>query len=82
MDESRPVRLPSTTTWKMLGRDTNCHTWLALEPLTERTHQLPVQCAEMGFTIVSGEPRPHLHPREGVVPISKNKPPVTVTALA
>jgi tRNA pseudouridine32 synthase/23S rRNA pseudouridine746 synthase len=65
-------------------------TWLALEPLTGRTHQLRVHCAEMGFPIVgdsvygnaarSGGPPLHLHAREVTVPISKNKPPVTVTA--
>jgi tRNA pseudouridine32 synthase/23S rRNA pseudouridine746 synthase len=65
-------------------------TWLALEPLTGRTHQLRVHCAEMGFPIVGdtvygtaprvGGPTLHLHAREVVVPISKNKPPVVVTA--
>ena len=65
-------------------------TWLALEPLTGRTHQLRVHCAEMGFPILGdniygraprvGGPPLHLHSREIVVPISKNKPPVTVTA--
>ena len=65
-------------------------TWLALEPLTGRTHQLRVHCAEMGFPILgdniygraprAGSPPLHLHSREIVVPISKNKPPVVVTA--
>ena len=65
-------------------------TWLALEPVTGRTHQLRVHCAEMGFPIVGdtiygtaprvGGPTLHLHAREVVVPISKNKPPVKVTA--
>ena len=65
-------------------------TWLALTPLTGRTHQLRVHCAEMGFPIVGdtiygnaprmGGPILHLHAREVVVPISKNKPPVTITA--
>ena len=66
------------------------YTWLALTPVTGRTHQLRVHCAEMGFPIVgdniygsaprAGGPTLHLHAREVVVPISKNKPPVTVTA--
>ena len=66
------------------------YTWLALEPLTGRTHQLRVHCAEMGFPIVGdtiygrtprmGGPALHLHAREVTVPISKNKPPVKVTA--
>ncbi len=65
-------------------------TWLALDPLTGRTHQLRVHCAEMGFPVLGdniyggaprvGGPPLHLHSREIVVPISKNKPPVTVTA--
>ena len=65
-------------------------TWLALEPLTGRTHQLRVHCAEMGWPIVGdniygsaprlGGPTLHLHAHEVVVPISKNKPPVTITA--
>jgi len=65
-------------------------TWLALEPLTGRTHQLRVHCAEMGWPILgdniygsaprTGGPPLHLHSREIVVPISKNKPPVAVTA--
>jgi tRNA pseudouridine32 synthase/23S rRNA pseudouridine746 synthase len=66
------------------------YSWLALEPVTGRTHQLRVHCAEMGFPIVgdsiygnaprTGGPTLHLHAREVVVPISKNKPPVVVTA--
>ncbi len=67
-------------------------TWLALEPLTGRTHQLRVHCAEMGFPILGdniygsaprvGGPPLHLHAREVVVPISKNKPPVVTQAPA
>jgi tRNA pseudouridine32 synthase/23S rRNA pseudouridine746 synthase len=77
-------------------------TWLALEPVTGRTHQLRVHCAAMGFPIFGDDiygneasqrrarqikfvPRPdapglHLHAREVVVPISKNKEPVRVVA--
>ena len=72
------------------GRDKKNFTWLALEPLTGRTHQLRVHCAEMGWPIVGdniygsaprlGGPTLHLHSREVVVPIFKNKPPVTITA--
>ena len=74
------------------GRDKKSLTWLALEPLTGRTHQLRVHCAEMGFPILGdaiygsaarlGGPPLHLHAREVVVPISKNKPPVVTTAPA
>jgi tRNA pseudouridine32 synthase/23S rRNA pseudouridine746 synthase len=65
-------------------------TWLALEPITGRTHQLRVHCAAMGFPIVGdniygtapqfGGPIMNLHAREIVVPISRNKPPVAITA--
>jgi tRNA pseudouridine32 synthase/23S rRNA pseudouridine746 synthase len=95
-DESRgwwmkpdPKGQPATTEWKMLGRGAGL-TWLALEPITGRTHQLRVHCAAMGWPIVgdaiygtaprSGGPVLHLHSREIVVPLSKNKDPIRVTA--
>jgi tRNA pseudouridine32 synthase/23S rRNA pseudouridine746 synthase len=65
-------------------------TWLALTPVTGRTHQLRVHCAAMGWPIVGdniygnaprfGGPALQLHAREIAVPISKNKEPVRVTA--
>lgn len=65
-------------------------TWLALEPLTGRTHQLRVHCAEMGWPILGdaiygsaprrGGPPLHLHAREIVVPLYKNRAPIAVTA--
>jgi len=65
-------------------------TWLALEPVTGRTHQLRVHAAAQGWPIVGdniygngprfGEPKLHLHSREIVIPISKNKEPVRVVA--
>jgi len=96
LDESRgwwmkpdPNGQPAVTTWKIMGRADGL-TWLALQPLTGRTHQLRVHCAEMGFPILGdniyggalrmGGPPLHLHSREIVVPISKNKPPAAVTA--
>jgi tRNA pseudouridine32 synthase/23S rRNA pseudouridine746 synthase len=79
-------------------------TWLALEPVTGRTHQLRVHCAAMRWPIAGdniygtqaslrrqrnepfiprfGEPSLHLHAREIAIPLSKNKPPVVVTASA
>jgi len=84
-----PNGLPSTTNWRVLGRASGL-TWLALEPITGRTHQLRVHCAAMGWpivgdTIYGGAARDsdvmlHLHAREIVVPLSKNKPPVKVAA--
>ncbi len=65
-------------------------TWLALEPVTGRTHQLRVHCAEMGWPVLgdaiygtaprSGGPMLHLHAREIIVPLYKNRAPVTVIA--
>jgi tRNA pseudouridine32 synthase/23S rRNA pseudouridine746 synthase len=97
-DESRgwwmkpdPKGQPAATEWRVLGRGTGL-TWLALEPITGRTHQLRVHCAAMGWPIVgdtiygtaprNGGPILHLHSREVVVPLSKNKDPVRVTAPA
>jgi len=64
--------------------------WLALEPLTGRTHQLRVHCAEMGWPILgdniygtaprSGGPPLQLHAREIVVPLYKNRAPIRITA--
>ncbi len=101
-----PKGLASVTTWKVLGRSghtfaggpgepglvppTSSMTWLALTPVTGRTHQLRVHCAAMGWPIVGdniygnaprfGGPVMHLHAREIIVPLSKNKPPVQVVA--
>lgn len=65
-------------------------TWLALEPLTGRTHQLRVHCAAMGWPIVGdsvygGAPRVggrglHLHAQEVVVPLYKNRAAIRVSA--
>jgi tRNA pseudouridine32 synthase / 23S rRNA pseudouridine746 synthase len=97
-----PKGLASVTTWKVLGRSgavtagaadpggASPLTWLALTPVTGRTHQLRVHCAAMGWPIVGdniygtaerfGGPVMQLHAREVTVPISKNKPPVRVVA--
>jgi tRNA pseudouridine32 synthase/23S rRNA pseudouridine746 synthase len=76
-------------------------TWLALEPVTGRTHQLRVHCAEQGWPIVgdsiygtqaslrslrkgdsprTGGPPLHLHSREIIVPLYKNRDPIKVMA--
>lgn len=84
-----PQGQPAVTTWKVMGRAGNL-TWLALEPLTGRTHQLRVHCAAMGWPILgdsvygtaprSGGPALHLHSREVVVPLYKNRAPICVMA--
>ena len=96
LDETRgwwmkhdPNGQPAITNWRVMGRG-GTQTWLALEPVTGRTHQLRVHCAEMGWPILgdaiygaaprSGGPVLHLHAREIVVPLSKNRQPIRVTA--
>ncbi len=80
---------PAVTRWRVLGRAAKL-TWLALEPVTGRTHQLRVHCAEMGWPILgdtiygtaprTGGPMLHLHAREIVVPLYKNRAPIRVSA--
>ena len=93
----------AVTNWKVCGRGDGL-AWLALEPVTGRTHQLRVHTSAMGWPIVGdniygaeaslrrlrnegftprfGEPVLHLHSREIVIPMSKNKEPVRVVAPA
>jgi tRNA pseudouridine32 synthase/23S rRNA pseudouridine746 synthase len=46
-----PEGQTAVTNWKVLGRGGG-HTWLALEPVTGRTHQLRVHAVAMGWPIV------------------------------
>jgi tRNA pseudouridine32 synthase / 23S rRNA pseudouridine746 synthase len=65
-------------------------TWLALEPVTGRTHQLRVHCAAQGWPIIGdtiygnapriGGPPLQLHSREIIVPLYKNRDPIKVMA--
>jgi tRNA pseudouridine32 synthase/23S rRNA pseudouridine746 synthase len=103
LDETRgwwmkpdPEGQPAATTWTVLGRGLAAPgggarvTWLALEPLTGRTHQLRVHCAAMGWPIVgdaiyghaprAGGPGLQLHARAIVVPLYRNRDPIRVTA--
>ncbi len=84
-----PKGQPAVTKWRVMGRAENL-TWHSLEPVTGRTHQLRVHCAEMGWPILGdaiygtaprkGGPMLHLHAREIVVPLYKNRPPIRVIA--
>ncbi len=89
-----PLGSPSQTRWQTMGRgvgeDGKKRAWLALEPLTGRTHQLRVHCAAMGWPIlgdpiygageVNGAITLQLHARKIIVPLYKNKPPIEVVA--
>jgi tRNA pseudouridine32 synthase/23S rRNA pseudouridine746 synthase len=84
-----PEGQPAVTKWKVMGRGGKL-CWLALEPVTGRTHQLRVHCAEMGWPISGdtiygtaprgGGPMLHLQAREIVVPLYKNREPIQVSA--
>jgi tRNA pseudouridine32 synthase / 23S rRNA pseudouridine746 synthase len=75
---------------KDVGSNSPHLTWLALEPMTGRTHQLRVHCAAMGWPIVGDSiygsaartdaPGLHLLAREIVVPLYKNRAPIRTTA--
>lgn len=83
-----PAGLPAQTRWRVMGR-AGPRCWLALSPLTGRTHQLRVHCAAMGWPILgdaiyaeareTDEPL-HLHARAVVVPLSPNREPIGVEA--
>ena len=91
-----PAGRPALTTWKVMGQTQAAASnsprlaWLALEPVTGRTHQLRVHCAAMGWPIIGDSiygaaPRTqtsdlHLHAREIVVPLYNNRAPIRVTA--
>jgi tRNA pseudouridine32 synthase/23S rRNA pseudouridine746 synthase len=85
-----PLGAPSQTRWRVLGRQAG-RCWLALSPLTGRTHQLRVHCAAQGWPILgdavygsagAGAPPLHLHARGVSIPLSANKPPIAVEAPA
>ena len=90
-----PDGLPSQTRWRVLGRgegETGPLTWLELEPLTGRTHQIRVHCAAEGWPLLGdaiyghaprhGAPPLHLHARRIAVPLNPKREPVIVVAPA
>jgi tRNA pseudouridine32 synthase/23S rRNA pseudouridine746 synthase/23S rRNA pseudouridine1911/1915/1917 synthase len=85
-----PKGQAAATTYRVIGSGDGL-SWLELKPETGRTHQVRVHCAELGCAIL-GEPMYgtltpeqrkaplHLHARSVTIPLSKNKPPIEVTA--
>ncbi|MDO8974736.1 RluA family pseudouridine synthase [Reyranella sp.] len=83
---------PSLTRYKVMGRAPDISgggmTWLELKPETGRTHQIRVHCAAAGCPVIAdrlyGRAVPdsqlHLQSHGIVLPLSKSKPPVVVTA--
>ena len=86
-----PEGLKAVSNFTVLGRGDGL-AWVALEPVTGRTHQLRVHSSASGWPIVGdniygngprfGEPTLHLHAREIVISISRNKDPIRVVAPA
>ena len=83
-----PLGQPSRTRYTVLGR-AGGRAFLALEPLTGRTHQLRVHCAALGWPILGdpiygtgtlSAPSLHLHARSISEPLYKNKEAVAVEA--
>jgi tRNA pseudouridine32 synthase/23S rRNA pseudouridine746 synthase len=88
-----PEGLPSQTRYRVLGRWQSAGgalAWLALEPLTGRTHQLRVHCAASGWPILGDEiygtaprsdgPGLHLHARAITIPLLPKREPIRVQA--
>ena len=91
-----PNGQPAVTKWKVLGSfcpsaaGEGKTSWLALEPLTGRDTSIAQCIAPMGWPIVgdaiygdaprSGGPVLHLHAREVVVPLYKNRSAIRVVA--
>ena len=84
-----PAGDPALTHWRVLGRN-EALTWLELKPVTGRTHQLRVHCAESGWPILGdpiygGAPRGsalHLHARALSLPLYPKREPIVVEAPA
>ncbi|WP_439499304.1 RluA family pseudouridine synthase [Bosea sp. (in: a-proteobacteria)] len=84
-----PDGLPSQTRYRVLGRASGL-AWLALEPLTGRTHQLRVHCAASGWPMFGDEiygsaardegPGLQLHARSIAVPLYSKREPIRVEA--
>ena len=84
-----PKGQPALTRYRVLGRGDG-RSWLALEPVTGRTHQLRLHCAESGFPILGdtiygtaprrGGPGLHLLARSILLPFDPKRPPIAAEA--
>ncbi len=84
-----PKGQPALTRFRVLGRSEG-RAWLALEPVTGRTHQLRLHCSESGFPILGdtiygsaprqGGPGLHLLARAIAVPFDPKRPAITAEA--
>jgi tRNA pseudouridine32 synthase/23S rRNA pseudouridine746 synthase len=86
-----PGGLPSVTDYRVLGRAEGI-TWLELQPLTGRTHQLRVHLAALGCPVLGDaiyggaqavrgtSPPLHLHARAIAVPLYADRSPIAATA--
>ena len=79
----------ATTYYAVMGTAADAYAWVALKPITGRTHQLRVHCQAMGWPILGdpiyGDGREtgemlHLHARAIEVPLYKNKAPIKAAA--
>ena len=84
-----PAGQPALTRFRVLGRGEG-RSWLALEPVTGRTHQLRLHCAESGFPILGdtiygtaprrGGPGLHLLARAITLPFDPKRPAISAQA--
>jgi tRNA pseudouridine32 synthase/23S rRNA pseudouridine746 synthase len=81
-----PAGQEARTRFRVRGREGG-RTWLELEPITGRTHQLRVHCAASGWPIVGdalygsiGPAGLMLHARALTLPLYPKKPAIAVTA--
>lgn len=80
-----PNGKPAVTRWEVLS-SAGGRSWLALAPLTGRTHQLRVHCAASGWPILGdsryggGAGPLMLHARRVVLPFHPRKAPIMVDA--
>jgi tRNA pseudouridine32 synthase/23S rRNA pseudouridine746 synthase len=82
----------AVTEYRLLGRAAGL-SWLALHPLTGRTHQIRVHCEALGCPVLGdpiygkdhqpqGQQPLHLHSRAVSLPLYEGKPPVAAVAPA